>query len=84
MLTVTDRALHYYTSSIASERAAFAWPHSSANVRTGGYPPGAYDGLYWRLKDDALLVGLFGWSGKKTVILLCASVAAMREAARLQ
>lgn len=62
MLTETDRALHYYTASVASERAAFAWPHSAANIRTGGYPPGAYDGLYWRLKDDALLAGLFGWS----------------------
>lgn len=56
-----DRVAHYYAVSIAGERAAFAWPHSSADIRTGGYPSGAYDGLYWRLKDDAMLAGLFGW-----------------------
>ncbi len=61
-VTMADRVAHYYSVSVAGERAAFAWPHSSADIRTGGYLPGRYDGLYWRLKDDALLAGLFGWS----------------------
>lgn len=61
-VTMADRVAHYYAASVAGERAAFAWPHSSADIRTGGYPNGGYDGLYWRLKDDALLAGLFGWT----------------------
>jgi len=61
-LTIADRAAHYYSASIAAERAAFFWPHSQADVRTGAYAPGALDGLYWRLKDDAMLAGLMGWS----------------------
>ena len=61
-VTMADRVAHYYSVSVAGERAAFAWPHSSADIRTGGYPSGSYVGLYWRLKDDAMLAGLFGWS----------------------
>lgn len=57
--TTADRVAHYYAVSVAGERAAFAWPHSAADIRTGGYPAGQYDGLYWRLKDDAMLAGLF-------------------------
>ena len=64
-LMVADRAAHYYTVSIAGERAAFAWPHSSANIRTGGYPQGSYDSLYWRLKDDGMLAGLLGWAANE-------------------
>lgn len=63
-----DRALNYYTASAESSKAAFAWSHSSAELSTGAYPPGAYDGLYWRLLDDALLAGLFGWdSGERGI-----------------
>lgn len=58
---VMNRSTHYYSVSVTAARTAFAWPHSSANLKTGGYPDGGYDGLYWRLKDDALLAGLFGW-----------------------
>jgi hypothetical protein len=54
------RSLTYFTAADAAEKAAFAWPHSAAELRTGAYPYGSYDGLYWRLKDDALLSGLFG------------------------
>ena len=61
-LTIADRTAHYYTVAITGERAAFAWPHAAAAIRTGGYPPGAYDGLYWRLKDDAMVAGLLGWA----------------------
>jgi len=64
-VTMADRVAHYYSISIAGERAAFGWSHSSADIRTGGYSPGHYDGLYWRLKDDALLAGLFGGSEAK-------------------
>jgi hypothetical protein len=56
-----DRSLAYYTALAESGRAAFAWSHSSADLKTGAYPDGAYDGLYWRLADDAALAGLFGW-----------------------
>lgn len=58
---VLNRSTHYYSLSVAAARTAFAWPHSSASLKTGGYPEGGYDGLYWRLKDDALLANLFGW-----------------------
>jgi hypothetical protein len=61
-VTIMEKAALYYSASAAGERAAFAWSHSSAAVRTGAYPAGHYDGLYWRLKDDALLAGLFGWT----------------------
>lgn len=59
---IMNRATVYYTVAAAGERAAFAWSHSSADIRSGAYPEGQYDSLYWRLKDDALLAGLFGWS----------------------
>ena len=59
-----DRALSYHIASLESSRASFAWAHSSADPATGAYPAGAYDGLYWRLADDAVLAGLFGWGGE--------------------
>jgi len=58
-----DRSLSYHIASLESGRASFAWAHSSADPATGAYPSGAYDGLYWRLADDAVLAGLFGWGG---------------------
>ncbi|WP_123041764.1 hypothetical protein [Cohnella candidum] len=57
-----EKALLYYSASAESGRAAFAWSHSSASGKTGGYPSGGYDGLYWRLGDDALLAGELGMS----------------------
>ncbi|WP_391571582.1 pilus assembly protein [Cohnella sp.] len=59
-LYISQGALLYYSSSIMTERAAFNWSNSSADTRTGGYPEGQVDGLYWRLTDDALLQSLFG------------------------
>ncbi|MBO9599284.1 MAG: pilus assembly protein [Cohnella sp.] len=50
----------YYSASIAAERAAFGWSNSAKDARTGAYSAGRYDGLYWRLKDDALLRGWLG------------------------
>lgn len=61
-LVIADRTLLYYASSAAGERAAFSWAHSKGDFRTGAYPAGEYDGLYWRLTDDAMLSGLFGWT----------------------
>ncbi|TJY40923.1 pilus assembly protein [Cohnella pontilimi] len=54
--------LNFYSASVTVERAAFSWSNSAKELRTGAYPNGQYDGLYWRLKDDALLAGLFGWN----------------------
>ncbi|WP_027087698.1 hypothetical protein [Cohnella panacarvi] len=50
----------YFSSSIAAERAAYGWSNSAKDARTGAYPAERYDGLYWRMKDDALLQGWFG------------------------
>ncbi len=59
-LFVSQGALLYYSSSIMAERTAFSWSNSTKDARTGAYPPGQYDGIYWRLTDDALVQGLFG------------------------
>jgi hypothetical protein len=59
-LYVSQGALLYYGSTITAERAAFVWSNSAKDSRTGTYPPGQYDGLYWRLLDDQLLEGLLG------------------------
>lgn len=66
-LFVTQRALLYYSSSISAERAAFGWSNSSKDTRTGAYPTGQYDGLYWRLLDDRLVKGIFGISSENEV-----------------
>lgn len=55
-----QRAIVYYGASVAGERAAFNWSNSAKELRTGAYPEGSYDGLYWRMLDDDLLAGLFG------------------------
>lgn len=60
-LFVSQGALLYYSSSISAERAAFSWSNSSKETQTGAYPEGQYDELYWRLLDDSLLKGLFGF-----------------------
>ncbi|MFC4601020.1 hypothetical protein [Cohnella hongkongensis] len=59
-LYMSQGALLYYSSAVMAERAAYSWANSSADIRTGGYPAGQHDGLYWRLSDDALVQGLFG------------------------
>ncbi len=59
-LFVSQGALLYYSTSITAERTAFNWSNSAKDARTGAYPPGQYDGLYWRLTDDSLVAGLFG------------------------
>ncbi|MBN2980065.1 pilus assembly protein [Cohnella algarum] len=57
---IAQGAILYYNVSIAGERAAFNWSNSNKEFRTGAYPNGVHDGLYWRLTDDRLLAGLFG------------------------
>ncbi|MFD0671451.1 TadE/TadG family type IV pilus assembly protein [Cohnella sp. GCM10027633] len=59
-LYVSQASVLYYRASVAAERSAFGWSNSAKEAKTGAYPSGQYDGLYWRLKDDALLQGLFG------------------------
>jgi len=59
-LYISQGTLLYYSSSIMAERAAFVWSNSAKDIRTGEYPQGSYDGLYWRLTDDRLVQGLFG------------------------
>jgi len=59
-LFVSQSSQLYYSSSIFAERAAYNWSNSEKETQTGAYPSGRYDGLYWRLLDDALLEGLFG------------------------
>lgn len=46
-------------SSAVSERASFMWDNSHKEAVSGSVEPGLYDSLYWRLKDDHLLSGLF-------------------------
>jgi len=52
--------LVYYSAAVLGERAAYNWPNSAAEWRTGAYPEGQYDGLYWRFTEDAVLQALFG------------------------
>ncbi|RED54757.1 TadE family protein [Cohnella lupini] len=59
-LFISQRALLYYSSTVMAERTAFSWSNSTKDSRSGAYPQGQYDGLYWRLTDDALVRGLFG------------------------
>lgn len=59
-LFVSQSSVLYYGSSITAERAAFGWSNSAKDAKTGAYPEGQYDGLYWRLSNDALLQGWFG------------------------
>ncbi|WP_154665871.1 pilus assembly protein [Paenibacillus pinihumi] len=53
----------YYTASKAAERTAFVWDNSYRSPATGLAPPGKYDSLYWRVKDDEMLETLFGLQG---------------------
>lgn len=59
-LYVSLQSQIYYSASVSAERAAFGWSNSAKDARTGAYPAGRYDGLYWRMKDDALLQGWLG------------------------
>lgn len=59
-LYVSLQSQIYYSSSITAERAAYGWSNSAKDARTGAYPAGQYEGLYWRIKDDALLQGWLG------------------------
>ncbi|MFC4776814.1 TadE/TadG family type IV pilus assembly protein [Paenibacillus sp. GCM10023252] len=52
--------LLYYSASATAERTAFRWDNSKRDVRSGIAPEGEYDGLYWRLGDDAMLKSVFG------------------------
>jgi len=55
--------LVHYGTSVLAERAAYNWPNSAAEWRTGAYPAGRHDGLYWRLAEDAVLQALFAAEG---------------------
>ncbi|RKP53815.1 hypothetical protein D7Z26_10465 [Cohnella endophytica] len=63
-LFISQRALLYYGVSVTAERTAFNWSNSAKETLTGAYPEGRYDGLYWRLADDGLVLGLFGLGGE--------------------
>lgn len=78
-LFVSQGSVLYYGASVTAERAAFAWSNSAKDARTGAYPEGRYDGLYWRLTNDALLQGWLGLAtgdGDVSVPLESAGVAA--------
>ncbi len=60
-LFTAQNAIVHYKSAVAAERTAFNWSHADSDFATGAYEDGRYEGLYWRLTDDALLQGLFGW-----------------------
>lgn len=62
---IAQGAIVYYSASITGERAAFDWNNSSKQLRTGAYPEGSYDGLYWRMLEDGMLAGLFGTSTRE-------------------
>ncbi|MFC5470344.1 hypothetical protein ACFPPD_16680 [Cohnella suwonensis] len=67
-LYVFHRSTLYYGMSITAERTAYAWSNSAKETKTGAFEEGRYDGLYWRLTDDALVKGLFGLaSGDESV-----------------
>lgn len=46
---------------VAAERSAYSWDNSYRNARTGSYEDNKYDSLYWRLSEDGVLQGVFGW-----------------------
>lgn len=50
-------------ASKTSERAAYTWDNSHKDINTGAFPQGQDDGLYWRIADDNMISGLFGWAG---------------------
>ncbi|WP_271751907.1 hypothetical protein [Cohnella sp. JJ-181] len=65
-LYTAQNAIVRYKASVTTERAAFNWGHAGSEFGTGAYADGRYDGLYWRLTDDALLQGLFGWQADES------------------
>ncbi|KIL35887.1 hypothetical protein SD71_10895 [Cohnella kolymensis] len=64
-LFIAQGSLLYYTSAVTAERSAFNWSNSAKDYTTGGYPANDFDGLYWRLSDDALVEGLFGLAAEQ-------------------
>lgn len=62
-LFTAQLALVYFGASLVGERTAYNWAHSAAEWRTGAYPAGQHDGLYWRLTEDAVLQALFALGG---------------------
>lgn len=62
---IAQGAIVYYSASVAGERAAFNWNNSAKELRTGAYPEGSFDGLYWRMLEDGMLAGLFGTSTRE-------------------
>ncbi|MFC5401505.1 TadE family protein [Cohnella soli] len=67
-LYVFHRSVVYYGMTVTAERSAYSWSNSAKDTKSGAFEEGKYDGLYWRLTDDALVKGLFGLaSGNETV-----------------
>ncbi|MFB9324831.1 pilus assembly protein [Paenibacillus aurantiacus] len=62
-LYVYQQVAVYYVASVSAERAAFVWGNSHRDPDIGIAPAGAYDGLYWRVGDDAALQSVFKLAG---------------------
>ncbi|SDW39917.1 TadE family protein [Paenibacillus sp. PDC88] len=59
VLLYQKSALLQYASA-ASERASYSWDNSHKDAKTGSYPEGETDPLYWRFADDHMIGTLFG------------------------
>lgn len=71
-------------ASASAERAAYNWENSN-RATDGSFSTGAYDPLYWRIREDGLLSSLFGAGAKSgsTVIELPGESEAMEEGGQL-
>lgn len=49
-----------HAATLAAERGAAFWDNSHKNAKTGSYPIGQHDRLYWRLFEDHMLDRLLG------------------------
>lgn len=67
-----QKVMLYYAASATAERTAFGWDNSFRQSRTGMLIEPKYDGLYWRIGEDAMLSSLFGLGGgtADTAVLL--------------
>ncbi|WDH83885.1 TadE family protein [Paenibacillus urinalis] len=59
VLLYQKSALLQYASA-ASERASYSWDNSHKDAKTGSYPEGETDPLYWCFADDHMIGALFG------------------------
>lgn len=61
-----EKVVLYYVASATAERAAFSWDNSFRDTRSGMLVEPDYDGLYWRIGEDGMLISLFGLSGENS------------------